>query len=47
MGRFHDDALAPGDRARVAFLSDERDADLPGEHPRPRLVPSFTREGSR
>lgn len=42
MGRVHDDALAPGDRARVAFLPDapvdERSAD------RPRLIPSFARE---
>lgn len=44
MGRVHDPALAPGDRARVAFLPDEQTDDE--ERPR-RVVPSFAREGSR
>jgi uncharacterized OB-fold protein len=35
MGRVHDQGLAPGDRASVAFRSDERDRAL---------VPSFGRE---
>jgi uncharacterized OB-fold protein len=47
MGRVHDDGLAPGDRARVAFVPDPRDVDLPEGRSRPRVVPSFAREGSR
>lgn len=47
MGRVHDDALAPGDRARVSFVEDAPDADRPEDRPRPRLVPSFAREGFR
>lgn len=39
MGRVHDEALAPGDRARVSFLPEPRDPEEPA------LVPSFAREG--
>jgi uncharacterized protein len=47
MGRVHDDALSPGNRARVDFVPDPRDADQQTRGPRPRLLPSFAREGSR
>lgn len=46
LGRVHDAGLAPGDRARVAFVPDARDAEGE-ERPRPRVVPSFAREGFR
>lgn len=41
MGRVHDEALSPGDRARVAFC-----ADPSGEQGQRALVPSFGREES-
>lgn len=46
MGRVHDDTLAPGDRARVAFIEAPRDDDRPEEPRPPAMLPSFAREGS-
>jgi uncharacterized protein len=47
MGRVHDAALAPGDRAWVAFIEAPRDTHPPAEHRTPAMFPSFAREGSR
>lgn len=47
MGRVHDDALAPGDRARVTFVEDPRDAGEGQDRSAPSLLPSFGREGAR
>ena len=47
MGRVHDDALAPGDRATVAFVEDPRGTDAPREPRLPALFPSFAREALR
>ncbi|UOY02613.1 Zn-ribbon domain-containing OB-fold protein [Blastococcus sp. PRF04-17] len=46
MGRMRDDALAPGDRARVVFLPDSGDGDPARPGDTSLLVPSFAREGS-
>ena len=47
MGRVHDEALSPGDRARVAFVEDPRDTVAPEGARPPALFPSFAREAPR